>query len=158
MGLKVIIKLVSKYFQNKANVIAYNVRLNITAKGLPIVFQDNQLSCFVNSEVTCLWIIIVLANQRSHNNFQHVRQALVAQYFIRVFFPAIFQALFPDFPHPPVFYIQLQQSQPKLPNTSLLIGSFVNQLTSELGLELAQPWQDVCPTDQNLVEQQEGHY
>ena len=38
MGLKVIIKLVSKYFQNKANVIAYNVRLNITAKGLPIVF------------------------------------------------------------------------------------------------------------------------
>ena len=50
-----------------------------------VVFPSNEFSCFLNTEVVCLWIAMVSANKFSLSDFKNVGYTLMMQDSIAIF-------------------------------------------------------------------------
>ena len=54
------------------------------AKRWLVVFPDNKFLCFLDSEITCLWIVIMPANELYLDDFRDIGEALVVQHAVNV--------------------------------------------------------------------------
>ena len=71
--LKIIVGLVPHRFRAQANVVAFYIGFNVFSKAWPIVFLTNQLSCFIDIEMTYQRVVMVSADDFGLNNFRHKR-------------------------------------------------------------------------------------
>ena len=103
--------LIKDCFQGQAYIISLCIVLDIMTKQRPVVFLGYELTCFLNTKVTYLLIVIMLTDKLCPDSFRDEGEALVMQYAVDVL-PIIFDQLFcPKFVSVFVFILQLLQPQ-----------------------------------------------
>lgn len=62
---------------DKTNVTTFDMSLDFISEFRPQIFSDNQLFCFVSSEITYQKVIMVTTHQPLINDFRHMLKLLV---------------------------------------------------------------------------------
>ena len=70
-GLQVSIGLVSNCLWAQAYVIAFDIGFNVFSKARPIVFLADEVFGFIDIEMSCQRVVIVLTNELCLNNFKY---------------------------------------------------------------------------------------
>ena len=104
-GLQITIGLMSDRLQSQTNVTSSDIALDISSQARPIVFPTAQLSCLVNTKMSCKRIIMVTTYHLGTDDFWDVKESLILEYSFDVF-PALLKA--PSSQHFCLFVVILQ--------------------------------------------------
>ena len=69
----------SDCFRGQTYIASPYIVLDVTAERWPVVFSGYELTCFLDAEVACQWIVVMPTNKLRPDDFRDIREALVVQ-------------------------------------------------------------------------------
>ena len=67
--LKITVMLVPYCFRAQINVATFYIGFDVFSETWPKVFSNNQLSCFIDTEIACQKVVVESADYFGSNNF-----------------------------------------------------------------------------------------
>ena len=103
----VTIGLVPDCFRGQTYIASPYIVVNVTAERWPIVLSGYELTCFLDTEMACQWIVMMPTNKLCPDDFRDIGEALVVQIPIDLV-PALLAKLLVGPQFPDLFVLGLQ--------------------------------------------------